>query len=54
MPTIEQIRELCAKIAVAQSGPEFNKLMHELKNAIDILQQAKEMPSETSETSPGK
>lgn len=54
VPTIERIRELCAKIAVAQSGPEFDRLMQELTNAIDVLHQAKETPPAATETSPGK
>lgn len=54
MATIERIRELCAKIAVSQSGPELDKLIHELTNAIDVLQQAKETPPAATDTSPGK
>lgn len=38
MPTIDRVRELCARVIAAESGSELDVLLLELQNAIDVYQ----------------
>jgi len=49
MPTIERIREICARLSHAESGPEFDRVVMELMNALDTYKAIKKDDDKAAE-----